>query len=67
MAEAKGIQHHLGTKKCLVGKKYVSSWKKLFSLYVAFQINWNIFLFVFCFLSISYQFLHYFTCFLKRH
>ena len=35
--------------------------------YVAFQIIWNVFLFVFCFLSISYQFLHYFTCFLKRH
>ena len=49
--------------------------------YIAFKINLPFlfssmllsklfvifFLFVFFFLSISYQFLQYFTCFLKRH
>ena len=50
-----------------VGKLAKLSCENIFFLYVAFQIIWNIFLFVFCFLSISYQFLPYFTCFLKRH
>ena len=55
------------TKTRQKGLLKVPNWKKIIFLYVAFQIIWNIFLFVFCFLSISYQFLPYFTCFLKRH